>query len=174
MALPRTDSRSPRPYLQHGPIPTRFGKYGKQCLGLRCYYISLHISPTTRKFSLPISDSKSSRPYLAHNLTESFSNFVMVDGPLVEGCAKSQHGGEGDIPNFQWLAPNWSLLKLSDGGWSPGGGLCKVTTSGRECKLWCLMLALDGVSLRFCFIRYKLTSLNISFFYRYNDVPLMK
>ena len=64
LALPRTDSRSPRPYLQHGPIPTRFGKYVKQCSGLRCYYISLHISPTTRNFSLSISDSKSSGPYL--------------------------------------------------------------------------------------------------------------
>ena len=31
--------------------------------------------------------------------------------------------------------------------------------------LWCLLLALDGVSLRFRFIRYKLTSLNILFFH---------
>ena len=31
--------------------------------------------------------------------------------------------------------------------------------------LWCLPLALDGVSLRFRFIRYKLTSLNILFFH---------
>ena len=66
LALPRTDSRSPHPYLQHGPIPTRFGKYGKQCSGLRCYYISLHISATTRNFSLSITDLTSSGPYLAH------------------------------------------------------------------------------------------------------------
>jgi hypothetical protein len=32
--------------------------------------------------------------------------------------------------------------------------------------LWCLPLALDGVSLRFRFIRYKLTSLNILFFHK--------
>ena len=36
----------------------------KQCSGLRCYYITLHISATARNFSFTISDSKSLGPYV--------------------------------------------------------------------------------------------------------------
>ena len=47
-------------------VITRFGKYVKQCSGLACYYISLHISATNSNFSISITDLRSPGTYLAH------------------------------------------------------------------------------------------------------------